>query len=252
MWLDPQRRVAQLTNGDQHCYLVACPTSREALVVDPGVPSFLDQVRPLGVKVKAVLNTHGHHDHTGGNGAFVEAYGAKVCRFGGGDQPLAEGGELWIGSIRGRVMHTPGHTPDSICLRLDDFLFCGDALFIASCGNAFGEQSMHAMYETLKRVNAVPEETILCCGHDYALKSLRYVLDIEPENAAAAGKLAAIEAAHRECRPVFSTLAQERSYNPFFRLETEEMARFLLQQQGECPDEPWGRFQLLRELKNRG
>jgi len=251
MWIDDAHTVAQLTHGSQHCYLLVCPGTREALVIDPGVPDFLEQVRALDVKVSAVLNTHSHYDHTGGNQAFIDAFGAALLGFSGGDQLLEEGSEVRWGGQRGRVMHTPGHTPDSICLRADPFLFAGDTLFIASCGNAFGEAGMHAMYESLKRLDAMPAETIFCCGHDYVVSGLEYVLRIEPDNAAAKHKLAAVERAHQEGRAVVSTLAEERAYNPFWRLETEEMARFLGRAGGLVPTDRWQRFKLLRDLKNR-
>lgn len=144
-----------------NCYLLACRTSGEALVVDPGGDGrrILAMLQEKGVRLKAVINTHGHFDHVGGNLALVEEGGAELWMhpadlpllrgaaehaavFGCAPIPaspeptrLLEDGEvLEVGTLRLQVIHLPGHSPGSVCLLLDGRLFSGDVLFAGSIG----------------------------------------------------------------------------------------------------------------------
>ena len=143
-----------------NCTILACDTTREAIVIDPGdeAEAILDAVRANGLDVKWVLHTHAHIDHVMGTGGVVRETGAKP-RLHAGDvflyenlpmqggflgltpppapplaEPLSDGEEIRFGRETLRVLHTPGHTPGSVCMKVGELLLSGDTLFKGSIG----------------------------------------------------------------------------------------------------------------------
>ncbi|MGB9723211.1 MAG: MBL fold metallo-hydrolase [Chloroflexia bacterium] len=143
-----------------NCYLIACPETGEALVLDPGgkVEPVLERAQARGVKIALIVNTHGHYDHIVGNAELVRRTGAPLavheldapllydpqydfsallglrrepCR---PTRLLRAGDTVEVGSLSFQVLHTPGHTPGSICLLGEHILFSGDTLFHLGVG----------------------------------------------------------------------------------------------------------------------
>jgi len=137
-----------------NCHLAWSPGSREALVVDPGVPApeVLEFIRARRLEVLAILNTHGHYDHVGGD-AFLAAKLSVPVYLHRADRRLAaqttgpgvrfsdlpDKGRLALGKLEVEVLHTPGHSPGSVCLRIGDILFSGDTLFAGHVGKPHGD-----------------------------------------------------------------------------------------------------------------
>ncbi len=132
-----------------NCFLVGDTESREALVIDPGfdreseAKAILYEIERNDFKVKYILNTHGHPDHTGGNRALKEftkapilihEYDAQMLSNPPADRKLHDGDPIEIGSVKLRVIHTPGHSKGSIILLGADAVFSGDTLFAGSIG----------------------------------------------------------------------------------------------------------------------
>lgn len=159
--------LERLTVGtlNTNCYVVGCPETLEAIVIDPGAESkeeaqlILREASNQNLKVKYIVNTHGHLDHTAGNGAVKEKTGAPILiheedapmltnargpiglwGFHGSSPPadrvLHDGDTVQVGSLTFRVLHTPGHSPGSICLLGDDVAFTGDTLWAGTIGRA--------------------------------------------------------------------------------------------------------------------
>ena len=127
-----------------NCYLVGCKKTGEAVVIDPGgdVPRILAELTKRGWKVRTILNTHGHWDHTGGNGELKRITGAELLIH-EADAPglepapdgfLEEGREIRFGAHRLEVLHTPGHSPGGVCFSSTGAVFTGDTLFAGSIG----------------------------------------------------------------------------------------------------------------------
>jgi hydroxyacylglutathione hydrolase len=171
--------VRQLSVGpmDNFCYLAGCPQSRRALVVDPGAEAerIFNELRKEGLTVTAIVNTHGHADHTAAGPALKALTGAPILMHAldaaaadwvdgrlAGDQDLAVGGLVF------RVIHTPGHSPGGICLYAAGHLFTGDTLFVGDSGRTdLSGGHRPTLAASLRRLMQLPDETVVWPGHDY-------------------------------------------------------------------------------------
>jgi hydroxyacylglutathione hydrolase len=246
-------------------YLIACPETGEALAIDP-----LDHEKTLatakvkGWQITQVLNTHEHHDHTGGNAAVIAATGAKLIahhkaggRIAGVDRGVKAGDVIKVGkTVELECLDTPGHTMCHICLRShteQPALFSGDTLFNAGAGNVHNGGDVGALYATFaEQLARLPDHTQVYPGHDYIENNLRFTLDREPDNAAAKALLPTV-ADHDPTKSAVTTLAQEKLINTFLRLSSPSVIARLRESFPDLPDEPDARtvFTKLRELRNK-
>jgi len=246
-------------------YLIACPESGEALAIDPlDHEKCLHQARVRGWQITQILNTHEHHDHTGGNAAVVAATGAKVIahhRAGGAiagmDRGVKGGDIIKVGrTVELECMDTPGHTMCHICLRAhgdNPALFSGDTLFNAGAGNCHNGGDVGALYTTFAdQLAQLPDNTQVYPGHDYIENNLRFTLAREPDNAAAAARLPEV-AGHDPAGAAVTTLADEKRFNTFMRLGSASVIHTLRESFPELPAAPDAKtvFTKLRELRNR-
>jgi hydroxyacylglutathione hydrolase len=156
-------------------YLLMDDASREAVAIDSGweTSPVVRIAREDGMDVKYVIATHGHFDHVETLGELAGKLGAKTVAHESSelstDIRVRGGDELKIGETSIRVIHTPGHTRDSICLFDGRNLFTGDTLFIGNCGRTdLPGGSTSELYHSLHSVlMALPRETIIYPGHDY-------------------------------------------------------------------------------------
>ncbi len=245
-------------------YLVACPDSGEALAIDPlDHGQCLQVAKAKGWRITQILNTHEHHDHTGGNAAVVAATGAKLlahARSGasipGVDRGLVAGDVIKVGRhIELECLDTPGHTLCHICLRShgdEPALFSGDTLFNAGAGNCHNGGDVGLLFDTFnQQLGALPDATRLYPGHDYIENNLKFTLAREPDNTAAQALLPQV-AGHDPARARVTTLAEEKQFNTFFRLGSASLIAKLRERFPELPEAPNARtvFAKLRELRN--
>jgi glyoxylase-like metal-dependent hydrolase (beta-lactamase superfamily II) len=181
-----------------NCTVLGDPVSKEAIVVDPGddAPRVLEALRRHGLVCKAVLITHTHIDHVGANQALRDATGAKLmlheadlplydnleiqAEWMGGmiaapvrapvDDHVHQGDVVRAGALRAEVLHTPGHTPGSLCFHLDGekpLLLAGDTLFAGSIGRTdlWGGDYDQELGSIKTRLLALPDATRVICGH---------------------------------------------------------------------------------------
>ena len=164
--------------GDRNfAYLVGDERSRKALLVDPAYnqAKVLSLVAKHSLDVIYVANTHGHYDHSQLSRKMASVTGAKVLSHKSssttGELGVEDGDELELGSLRIKILHTPGHTADSICLLVDGKLITGDTLFVGKVGGTdYGPQA-RAEYDSLfGKLLKLPDEVEVWPGHDYGTR----------------------------------------------------------------------------------
>ena len=221
--------------SDNYVWLVHDAASGETVAVDPAVADpVLEAAAARGWRIDQIWNTHWHGDHTGGNAAIKAATGciitgpaAEAERIGTLDRTVGEGDSVRIGDHVAQVMAVPAHTAGHIAYHLsyERIAFVGDTLFAMGCGRLF-EGMAAQMFASLQRLAALPEDTRVYCAHEYTLSNGRFALTVEPDNAALAARVAAVEAARaRGEATVPTSIGEERATNIFMRArDAEELA----------------------------
>ena len=175
-------KVCQLKLGpmDNFSYLVWDEAAKDAALIDPAwqPEKLADVVKREGVKPACVLLTHGHPDHvnavryfTAGAALPVYLHEADHCMLEEaptGLRSMADGDVLKAGPLEFKVMHTPGHTPGSVCYAIGDALFTGDTLFIGGCGRVdLPGSSAEDLYDSFVKLAALPDAAAVYPGHSY-------------------------------------------------------------------------------------
>lgn len=252
--------VPQLS--DNFAYLVSDDASKQCAVVDCAeAGKVLNEVKRLGLKLAAVLTTHWHPDHSGGNEDLVRAvpglivYGARAegGRIPTLTNPVDDGDRVPIGSLQATVIGIPAHTNGHVAYYFPQLksVFTGDTLFVGGCGRVF-EGKAATMVQSLQRLAALPDDTKVYCGHEYTEKNLRFALTLEPGNQALKAKYEWVKKTLAEGKwSVPSTIADEKRTNPFLRCDSPELRETMKRLDPSIGDHPVAVFAKVRELKDR-
>jgi hydroxyacylglutathione hydrolase len=248
--------------SDNYAYLVIDEEANVAALVDASESApVLAAIERSGVPLVAILSTHHHHDHVGGNEEVLarhpkaEVFGHRSDqgRIPGLSHPLDDGDRFVLGGIACQALHVPGHTLGAVTyvLRQGDaapWAFTGDTLFLGGCGRLF-EGTPAQMHRSLNSVLAsLPDETQIGCGHEYTAANLRFARHVEPNNAVIAARVDEVASLRaRNVPTVPGTVARERETNPFLRVNVPEVRAHV----GLGPDaDPADVLARLREEKN--
>ena len=229
-----------------------------AAVVDPGdAAPVLAYLRREKLELTAILNTHHHADHVGGNVGLlrefrVPVYGPRNESIPDLSYRLSEGDHVSVPSLglEFDVLDIPGHTSGHIAYYGANLLFCGDTLFACGCGKLF-EGTAQQMYASLQKLSSLPDATLVYCGHEYTLANIRFAKAADPANAA----LLKLETNVRKLRELDmptlpSYIGLEKTTNPFLRCNNPEIVRAATRAAGKTLTDPVAVFAAIREWKN--
>jgi len=213
--------------SDNYAYLVHEPDTGATAVVDvPEAKPILDALERRGWTLTDVLLTHHHWDHVDGLTALLENAPALVTgaaadahRLPPLDIAVREGDVVKIGNEAGTVIDVSGHTVGHIAFHFpaSKLAFTADSLMALGCGRVF-EGTMPQMWESLSKLAALPEDTVICSGHEYTMANAKFALSIDPDNPRLISRSKAVEQARTKGEPtVPSVLREELETNPFLR-----------------------------------
>lgn len=225
------------------------------LIVDPGEAApVLQALEEKQWQPEAIFLTHHHNDHVGGVKELcqrypdVVVYGPAETQDKGATHIVADGQVISVLGHEFSIFATPGHTLGHICFFSFPYLFCGDTLFSGGCGRLF-EGTATQMYQSFCKINALPDETVICCAHEYTLGNMKFAISILPEDPALNEyyrEVKELRAKNQKTLPVI--LKNERRINLFLRTKDIDLIEVINKETNlQHPEE---RFAWLRAKKD--
>ena len=242
---------------DNYGYLIHDLESRRTAAIDAPDAQVIEAVlRQRGWTLTDVLLTHHHRDHIEGVTALKSDFNVTVTgprseadKIQGLDVGIGPGDIVMLGNTALLAIGTPGHTLGHLAYydATGGHLFSGDALFSLGCGRMF-EGTPGPMWEGLKALRALPEQTLLYCGHEYTIENARFAETVDPQNAALRIRISEARRIRGDGHPTIPvTLGMEKRTNPFLRADQPALARAM----GLDTDlDPSAVFAALRQAKD--
>ena len=222
---------------DNYGFLLHDPGTGETATIDtPEAGKILAEAEAKGWTITQIWNTHWHPDHAGGNAEIVAKTGARVVgpeevdRIGAApDLILHEGDSVELGGLRARVIETPGHTLGHIVFHLAEqkIAFVGDTLFALGCGRLF-EGTPAQMWDSLGKLRALPDDTVVYCAHEYTASNAAFALSVDSGNADLVAYADEVKAKRaQDIATVPTTIGKEKRANPFLRADDPKLQAFV-------------------------
>ena len=242
-------------------YIWVIHDERNAVIVDPGIAfPVIEYLQLKRLQLSAILITHHHSDHTGGNAELlrlrnVPIYGPKNEATATINHPVSEGDEVNLQELKLslKVLNIPGHTQGHIAYygsKPASMVFCGDTLFSCGCGRIF-EGTPQQMYESLQKLSHLPNNTSIYCAHEYTLDNICFAKVVDPKNPSLIKlESTAKKLRHQNIPTIPTTLSLEKVVNPFLRCDQQEIINSTQNYAMKLLSDPLDVFTVLREWKN--
>ncbi|MBQ0214463.1 hydroxyacylglutathione hydrolase [Proteus vulgaris] len=240
--------------SDNYIWLLSNENS-ECVIVDPSqAKPVIEMLTQRSITPIAILLTHHHDDHVGGVAELVKKYpnidvfGPQETQSKGAENIIHNQERIIVGSFTFNVIGTPGHTLGHVAYYCEPYLFCGDTLFSGGCGRLF-EGTAQQMFSSLQRLSSLPDNTLICCAHEYTLSNMTFAHHIMPENVLITDYLAQVSEMRKKLQPTVPiTLKNEKNINLFLKSDDIDLQRIL----GITTNTyaPIKTFTKLRELKD--
>jgi hydroxyacylglutathione hydrolase len=250
--------VAQfITRSDNFAVLIHEPKSGKTAAIDaPDADPIIAQLKQRGWTLSHIIVTHKHFDHIEGIPALQAAYECEVvgpdvsaAETGMYDRTVKDGDTLNWAGVDVRVIATPGHTLDHVSYHLpsEKLVFVADTIFSLGCGRVIeGDHAM--MWDSIKKLRALPDDTQLYCGHEYTLANAKFAITVDAANAALRKRFAEVEKLRAADRPALpTTIALEKATNPFLRADDPGLAKGI----GMASAKPAEVFKEIRTRKDK-
>ena len=213
--------------SDNYAWLLQDEESGFVAVVDPAdADAVIAEIDKSGGRLDMILLTHHHDDHVAGTEQVRSRYmcpviGAEAdrCRLPELERSVKPGDTVSLGRSTARVIDSPGHTRGHIAFYFPDgaVLICGDTLFSLGCGRLL-EGTAEEMFHSLHAFDDMPDETLVCCGHEYTQANAKFALSVDPDNQALQARAKEVDRLRAAGEPTIpSRLGEERAANPFMR-----------------------------------
>lgn len=221
----PLELVTFAVLADNYGYLVREPESGAVAAIDVAdAGAYKAELDARGWDLTDILLTHHHWDHIDGAAELAAQTGARMVgaaedahRLPKLDVAVRPGDTVQVGTETAAVLAADGHTKGHIAYHFAgaEIAFTADSLMALGCGRVNAEGSYDMQFDTMARLGALPDQTLICSGHEYGRTNARFALEVDPQNQALVERAARIEAG-APCTP--ATLAEEKATNPFLRL----------------------------------
>ena len=242
---------------DNYGVLLHDPESGATAAIDaPEAAPVEAALKASGWRLSDILVTHHHADHTGGIAELKQRHRCRVVAPHGEaariplvDATVRENDEVRVGSLKGRVLETPGHTAGHISyfFPADKLAFVGDTLFSIGCGRVI-EGTPEMMWQSLLKLRGLPDDARIYCGHEYTKANISFAKTIEPTNATLNAREREVDKLLADGEPTIpSTIGAEKAANPFLRADVPEVAKSV----GLAGTPAWKVFAEIRERKNK-
>ncbi len=213
--------------SDNYAWLLRDSGTGATAIVDPADSDpIIAALEAAGGRLDLILLTHHHADHVAGTDAVRARFPAPVVgaaadahRLPRLDRAVTEGDTIPLGSASAVVIDTPGHTRGQINFYFADggILLSGDTLFSLGCGRLI-EGTAAEMFASLAKLKALPDATLICCGHEYTASNARFALSVDADNPALQARVREATAQRAAGVPTIpSTMGSERAANRFMR-----------------------------------
>jgi hydroxyacylglutathione hydrolase len=218
---------------DNYGVLLHDPESGATASIDaPEAAPVEAALKATGWKLTDILVTHHHADHTDGIRALKAKHKCRVVAPAKGtdipavDETVREGDDVKVGNLTARVIETPGHTLDHITYWFPEqhLAFVGDTLFSIGCGRVI-EGTPAMMWNSLKKLRELPNDTEIYCGHEYTAANIKFALSIDANNPVLEARDAQVQQLLKEGEPTIPvTIGDEKLANPFLRADVPDLA----------------------------
>ena len=243
--------------SDNYSYLIRDKKTNLVGVLDPSEFNSVDlEITKTYKKLDFILNTHHHNDHVGGNIDLKEKYNSKIIcslydekRIPGADIKKKEGDKFSLGETNFRVIHIPGHTIGHIAFYSEKagIIFTGDTLFSLGCGRIF-EGTFEQMLGSLEKIQNLPKNTMIYCGHEYTKNNGQFCLSIDKDNSKLKERIEYVKNRVKKNLPTLPvTLGEGIETNIFLRCDDKKIKNSLKMNNSSKLEV----FRKLRNLKDK-
>jgi hydroxyacylglutathione hydrolase len=246
------------SRSDNYIWALANTDNRKAVIIDPGeAQPVIDWLSENTYTLTDILITHHHHDHIDGLPALIEKYQPTVYvaaqdNIQGTTHALNGGETIDIASLNlsFEVIAIPGHTHSHLAYYAEPYLFCGDTLFSVGCGRVLGG-TIEQLHQSLVYLKKLPDDTLVCCAHEYTLGNIHFAKTIDPNNKDLLEYEKQVKNLRKQNRPSLPVLLKtEKAVNPFLRTDLPEVQKAIAESVGQPVTSSFEAFKAMRKSKD--
>lgn len=246
------------SRNDNYIWAYINKAEKKALIVDPGeAEPVIEFLQKHQLQLMDIFITHPHYDHIDGLDKLIETYkpivyGAKDDNIAGMTHFVSDGDHIDIPYLQQafEVMFIPGHTEHHLAYYAAPYLFCGDTLFSIGCGRVL-QGTIEDLFGSILLLRSLPDDTLLCCAHEYTLNNITFAKHIDPDNQDLLAYEKDVQQLRADDKPSLPALLKtEKTANPFLRFDQPNIKERVAELAGIELDSEFEVFAAMRFLKD--